>query len=252
MAGRRGDAHAAVRAGRWCARGPRVVAISAPLNACRVHGRWPRGGPGQHPTLPAASPLGKPPTRGPVAPHRRCVCSGAAGPDSSHATREGASWARTGAGKGGACARGIRSGHAEGRSGYAAVGGGAWPRGGGGGSPAWPGLGVAAKGRSTRPHVRARGRSQAPRSAVSVAGREGKRPAPGSRRCTRDRFLHRLLHEGRLRAPRKRPPVGLFLGGSRKWTSGGSGGRASPALSAQTPTVSPPLAPVALPHGEAR
>lgn len=98
----------AVPAARWCARGPRVVAISAPLNACRVHGRWPRGGPGQHPTLPAASPLGKPPTRGPVAPHRRCVCSGAAGPDSSHATREGASWARTGAGKGGACARGIR------------------------------------------------------------------------------------------------------------------------------------------------
>lgn len=98
----------AVPAARWRARGPRVVAISAPLNACRVHGRWPRGGPGQHPTLPAASPLGKPPTRGPVAPHRRCVCSGAAGPDSSHATREGASWARTGAGKGGACARGIR------------------------------------------------------------------------------------------------------------------------------------------------
>lgn len=247
MAGRRGDAHAAVRAGRWGACRPRVVAISAPLNACRVHGRWPRGGPGQHPTLPAASPLGKPPTRGPVA-------HSSATPQTLRPQRGGGAGflpryprGRVLGPHGGRERRRVRTWH---------------PLGTRGGqerslAPGWgrrvPGMAWAGGGSEGKEHETPRARTrEEPGTEVSVAGREGKRPAPGSRSCTRDRFLHRLLHEGRLRAPRKRPPVGLFLGGSRKWTSGGSGGRASPALSAQTPTGSPPLAPVALPHGEAR
>lgn len=185
MAGRRGDAHAAVRAGRWGACRPRVVAISAPLNACRVHGRWPRGGPGQHPTLPAASPLGKPPTRGPVA-------HSSATPQTLRPQRGGGAGflpryprGRVLGPDGGRERRRVRTWHPLGtRGGQERLGRGRRSL-----APGWgrrvPGMAWAGGGSEGKEHETPRARTrEKPGTAVSVAGREGKRPAPGSRSCT--------------------------------------------------------------------